>query len=470
MSLTETVLAVKEGRTSAADNLDKYLKKIAGQKDLNAFICTLEESARAKAKNIDDRIKRSENVGPLAGAVIAIKDNINISGQKTTCASKILQPFISPYNATVIEKLDKADAILIGKTNLDEFAMGSSNENSAFGSVKNPHNKDKVPGGSSGGSAVAVAAGLCDAALGSDTGGSIRQPASFTGTVGLKPSYGRVYRYGLVAFASSLDQIGVFANTTADVAYVLQQIAGHDRNDSTSADLDIPDYQKALSGSVKGLKIGLPKEYFAEGLDPEIKSSILNLADQLKGQSAEIVNVSLSTTEYAIAIYYIIATAEASSNLSRYDGVRYGIRNAGDEDLLEMYGQTRSEGFGDEVQRRILLGTYVLSAGYYDAYYKKAQQVRRLLKNDFDDAFTKCDVIMSPTTPTTAFNLGTNVDDPLSMYLQDIYTVSANLAGICGINIPCGKHSDGMPIGVQLQAKAFNEKILFQLGDFIEKL
>jgi len=470
MSLTETVLAVKEGRTSAADNLDKYLKKIAGQKDLNAFICTLEESARAKAKNIDDRIKRSENVGPLAGAVIAIKDNINISGQKTTCASKILQPFISPYNATVIEKLDKADAILIGKTNLDEFAMGSSNENSAFGSVKNPHNKDKVPGGSSGGSAVAVAAGLCDAALGSDTGGSIRQPASFTGTVGLKPSYGRVSRYGLVAFASSLDQIGVFANTTADVAYVLQQIAGHDRNDSTSADLDIPDYQKALSGSVKGLKIGLPKEYFAEGLDPEIKSSILNLADQLKGQSAEIVNVSLSTTEYAIAIYYIIATAEASSNLSRYDGVRYGIRNAGDEDLLEMYGQTRSEGFGDEVQRRILLGTYVLSAGYYDAYYKKAQQVRRLLKNDFDDAFTKCDVIMSPTTPTTAFNLGTNVDDPLSMYLQDIYTVSANLAGICGINIPCGKHSDGMPIGVQLQAKAFNEKILFQLGDFIEKL
>jgi len=470
MSLTDTVQAVKEGRATASVNLENYLAKIASGKDLNAFLCTLEESARAKAADIDKRVKNGDNIGPLAGAVIAIKDNINIAGQKTTCASKILETFVSPYNATVIDKLDKADAILIGKTNLDEFAMGSSNENSAFGPVKNPHDKKKVPGGSSGGSAVAVAAGFCDAALGSDTGGSIRQPASFTGTVGLKPSYGRVSRYGLVAFASSLDQIGVFAKTTRDVAMVLQFIAGHDSNDSTSADLEIPQYQQSFSNTVKGLKIGLPKEYFAEGLDPQIKSAIMDCAGRLKEQGAEIVDLSLSTTEYAIAIYYIIATAEASSNLSRYDGVRYGLRKAADEDLLEMYGQTRSEGFGAEVQRRILLGTYVLSAGYYDAYYKKAQQVRRLLKNDFDDALNRCDVIMSPTTPTTAFNLGSNVDDPLSMYLQDIYTVSANLAGICGINIPYGKHSSGMPVGLQLQAAAFNEQTLFQLGDFIEKL
>ena len=470
MSLIDTVNAVKEGRLSASENLERYLGKITEQKDLNAFVSVLQDSARKKAKDIDKRVKYTQPVGPLAGAVIAIKDNINISGQKTTCASKILESFISPYNATVIEKLESADAILIGKTNLDEFAMGSSNENSAFGPVRNPHNKQKVPGGSSGGSAVAVSAGLCDAALGSDTGGSIRQPASFTGTVGIKPSYGRVSRYGLVAFASSLDQIGVFARNSRDVAYVLQHIAGHDANDSTSADLNIPDYQKSFTGSVKGLRLGIPEEYFAEGLDPEIKSSILGLVDQLKKQGAEIVDLSLSMTQYAIAIYYIIATAEASSNLSRYDGVRFGLRKADDEDLLEMYGQTRSEGFGAEVQRRILLGTYVLSAGYYDAYYKKAQQVRRLLKNDFDEAFKKCDVIISPTTPTTAFNIGENADDPLSMYLQDIYTVSANLAGICGINIPVGKHSDGMPIGVQLQAKAFNEQVLFQLGDYIEKL
>jgi aspartyl-tRNA(Asn)/glutamyl-tRNA(Gln) amidotransferase subunit A len=353
---------------------------------------------------------------------------------------------------------------------MDEFAMGSSNENSAFGPVKNPYNIKKVPGGSSGGSAVAVAANLVDAALGSDTGGSIRQPASFTGTVGIKPSYGRVSRYGLVAFASSLDQIGVFAKSSADTACVLQQIAGHDNKDSTSAAYSVPDYLASIRSEIKNLRIGIPQEYFAEGLDSGIKETVFNLVEKLKGKGAEIVNLSLSTTEYAIAIYYIIATAEASSNLSRYDGVRYGIRRGGDEGLLGMYGKTRSEGFGDEVRRRILLGTYVLSAGYYDAYYKKAQQVRRLLKNDFDKAFNQCDIILSPTTPTTSFNLGENTDNPLAMYLQDIYTVSANLAGICGINIPVGLHSNGMPVGVQLQANAFNEPLLFQVGDFIERL
>lgn len=470
MSVIETVKAVKEGHFTAIGNLEKYLSSISKKKNLNAFLSILEESARVKASDIDKRIKKGEAVGTLAGAVIAVKDNINIKDQRTTCGSKILESFISPYTATVIEKLDQADAIIIGKTNLDEFAMGSSNENSAFGPVRNPHDESKVPGGSSGGSAVSVAAGLADAALGSDTGGSIRQPASFTGTVGLKPSYGRVSRYGLIAFASSLDQIGVFSRSSADAAFILQAIAGHDAKDSTSATTHVPDYHKLVGKDLKGLKIGLPKEYFSEGLDEEIKKSVLNLTKQLKVNGAEIIDISLSTTEYAIAIYYIIATAEASSNLSRYDGVRFGLRKAGDKGLLDMYGETRSAGFGEEVQRRILLGTYVLSAGYYDAYYKKAQQVRRLLKNDFDEAFKKCDLILSPTTPTTAFKIGANTDDPLSMYLQDIYTVSANLAGICSMSVPFAIHSDGLPFGVQLQAKAFNEEILFQVGDFIEKL
>lgn len=470
MALIETAQAVKAGRQSAIENLEKYLQAIAKIPDLNAFINVLETSARRKAEEIDTKVKKGGQSGPLAGLVIAVKDNINIKDTPTTCASKILESFISPYHATVIEKLNQADAIIIGKTNMDEFAMGSSNENSAFGPVKNPVNNSKVSGGSSGGSAVAVAAGLADAALGSDTGGSIRQPASFTGTVGIKPSYGRVSRFGLVAFASSLDQIGVFAKTSRDAAYVLQQIAGHDANDSTSADRTVPDYNNSFIEDVKGLKIGLPKEYFSVGLDSEIKSSVLNCAEKLKENGAEIIDLSLSTTEYAIAIYYIIATAEASSNLSRFDGVRYGLRRAQDEGLLEMYGKTRSAGFGDEVQRRILLGTYVLSAGYYDAYYKKAQQVRRLLKNDFDAAFKKCDLILSPTTPTTAFNIGENSNDPLAMYLQDIYTVSANLAGICGINIPLGNHSNGLPMGLQLQANAFDEPILFRAGNFIEKM
>jgi aspartyl-tRNA(Asn)/glutamyl-tRNA(Gln) amidotransferase subunit A len=470
MQATEIVQAIKNGKLSAVNHLNDCFEKIEENKGLNIFLNTFPEKTRLKAVEIDRKIKAGEKVGALAGLVIAIKDNINIKDEITTCGSKILGEFKSPYNATVVTKLKTEDALIIGKTNLDEFAMGSSNENSAFGPVKNPHNPEMVPGGSSGGSAVAVATGCADIALGSDTGGSIRQPASFTGTVGLKPSYGRLSRYGLVAFASSLDQIGIFGTFTQDTAFVLNTIAGHDVLDSTSADIAVPDYLNQKNSSIAGLKIGLPKQYFADGLDPEIKTRILQIADQLKEQGAELVEIDLATAEYAIAIYYIIATAEASSNLSRFDGVRYGMRIDEGTGLTDMYEKTRSEGFGEEVQRRILLGTYVLSAGYYDAYYKKAQQVRRLLKNDFDAAFKKCDVILSPTAPTTAFKIGEKTNDPLSMYLQDIYTVSANLAGICGISIPAGTHSNGLPFGLQLQAKAFNEPALFSMGDRIEKM
>ncbi len=468
MPAIDIVRLIQNGETSAVDHLNTCLKNIEENKNLNIFITVFSEKAYKKATEIDQQIMAGNKLGSLAGLVVAIKDNITIKGEITTCGSEILKPFKSPYDATVIKKLESEGAIIIGKTNQDEFAMGSSNENSAFGPVKNPHNPEMVPGGSSGGSAVAVATGCADIALGSDTGGSVRQPASFTGTVGLKPSYGRVSRYGLVAFASSLDQIGVFGNSSQDAAFVLNTIAGHDPLDSTSADLNVPNFLKGKTNSVKGLKIGVPKQYFAEGLDPEINDRITEIITQLKGQGAEIVDINLSTAEYAIAIYYIIATAEASSNLSRFDGVRYGTRIDEGKGLIDMYEQTRNAGFGEEVQRRILLGTYVLSAGYYDAYYKKAQQVRRLLKNDFDDAFTKCDVIISPTTPTTAFKIGEKKDDPLSMYLQDIYTVSANLAGICGMSIPAGKHSNGLPFGIQLQAKAFNEQVIFDLGSFIE--
>ncbi|KAA3615713.1 MAG: Asp-tRNA(Asn)/Glu-tRNA(Gln) amidotransferase subunit GatA [Calditrichaeota bacterium] len=470
MPAIKIVQSIQRGELSAVNHLDECLTKIQENKDLNIFLNTFPEKAKKKAADIDQRIKNSHSVGTLAGLVIAIKDNINIKDEITTCGSKILEPFKSPYNATVINKLEAEDAIIIGKTNLDEFAMGSSNENSAFGPVKNPHNNEMVPGGSSGGSAVAVATGCADIALGSDTGGSVRQPASFTGTVGLKPSYGRISRYGLVAFASSLDQIGIFGNSSQDAAFVLATIAGHDKMDSTSADIEIPDYAGLINPLIKGLKIGVPKQYFAEGLDPEINTRIMEIVGQLKDRGADIVNIDLKTAEYAIAIYYIIATAEASSNLSRFDGVRYGARLDEGKGLIDMYEKTRNEGFGEEVQRRILLGTYVLSAGYYDAYYKKAQQVRRLLKNDFDEAFTKCDVILSPTTPTTAFKIGEKKDDPLSMYLQDIYTVSANLAGICGMSIPAGTHSNCLPFGVQLQAKAFNEQAIFDLGSSIEKI
>ena len=470
MSIKDIHESVLQGSVSVTERVRQALAVIEENKHLNAFTQIYAEEALQQAESLDQKITGKQKVGKLAGIIFAIKDNINIKNHRTTCASKILNNFIAPFDATVIKRLKAQDAIFIGKTNMDEFAMGSSSENSFYGPVKNPVDSERVAGGSSGGSAVAVAIGACDAALGSETGGSIRQPASFTGLLGLKPTYGRVSRYGLVAYASSLDQIGPFAKTPEDLAYILQVIAGLDPKDSTSADEPVPDYPALIDKPIKGMKIGLPQEYFAEGLDPEIKQTVLSLADQLKAAGAEVQTISLPMTKYAIAAYYIIATAEASSNLARYDGVRYGYRSAHAEDLNEMYQNTRSEGFGEEVKRRILLGTYVLSAGYYDAYYKKAMQVRRLIQNEMMDALKEFDALITPTTPTTAFKLGEKIEDPLTMYLMDIYTVIANLAGICALNVPAGRHSNGLPFGLQIMSGAFKEEILFRLARQIMQL
>lgn len=470
MQISDIQKAVRQQKTSISRRVEEALKKIEQNSHLNAFTQVFADQARERAQQLEEQLSAGKNPGPLTGVIMAIKDNINIAGQRTTCASKILENFVSPFDATVIQRLREAGAIFIGKTNMDEFAMGSSSENSYFGSVKNPLNPDYVAGGSSGGSAVAVAIGACDAALGSETGGSIRQPASFTGLVGIKPTYGRVSRYGLVAYASSLDQIGVFARTVQDTAAILQIIAGHDEKDSTSAEVEVVDYATTINRDFKELKIGLPKQYFADGLDAEIREGILKINNELAKQGANVEEFDLPLTRYAIATYYIIATAEASSNLARYDGVRYGFRAPEVDDLQEMYASTRSKGFGKEVKRRILLGTYVLSAGYYDAYYKKAMQVRRLIKEELNNAFKKYDVIVTPTTPTTAFKLGEKISDPLTMYLMDIYTVTANLAGICAINLPAGKHSNGLPFGLQAMAPAFREERLFQLGATIERM
>jgi aspartyl-tRNA(Asn)/glutamyl-tRNA(Gln) amidotransferase subunit A len=469
MIIQETVKKIISGEIKAEENLDFYLTNAKNKKHLNAFINLLEKSARKKALEIDKKIKQGKKSGKLAGTVIAVKDIINIEDEITTCGSKILEKFKSPYNATVIERLNQEDAIIIGKTNLDEFAMGSSTENSYFGVTRNPFDQSRVPGGSSGGSAVAVAADMAQVSLGSDTGGSIRQPAAFTGVVGLKPSYGRVSRYGLVAYASSLDQIGTFSKNVSDSAFLLQIIAGYDQKDSTSANIGIPDYNTFLNRDIKGLRIGIPSEYFSQGLDELIKSRIFSVINQLKSSGAEIKGISLPHSDYAIAAYYLIAMAEASSNLARYDSVRYGYRNKEQKDLIASYKETRRQGFGEEVKRRIMLGSYVLSAGYYDAYYKKAQQVRRLIKDDFDRVFQEVDCIVTPTTPTTAFQIGEKIDDPLSMYLMDIYTVTANLAGICGISIPVGYDNNRLPIGLQILANRFKEENLFRLGDFIER-
>ena len=470
MSIKDIHESVLQGSVSVTERVRQALVVIEENKHLNAFTQIYAEEALQQAESLDQKITGKQKTGKLAGIIFAIKDNINIKNHRTTCASKILNNFVAPFDATVIERLKAQDAIFIGKTNMDEFAMGSSSENSFYGPVKNPVDSERVAGGSSGGSALAVAIGACDAALGSETGGSIRQPASFTGLLGLKPTYGRVSRYGLVAYASSLDQIGPFAKTPEDLAYILQVIAGLDPKDSTSADEPVPDYPALIDKPIKGMKIGLPQEYFAEGLDPEIKQSVLSLADQLKTAGAEVQTISLPMTKYAIAAYYIIATAEASSNLARYDGVRYGYRAAQAEDLNEMYQNTRSEGFGEEVKRRILLGTYVLSAGYYDAYYKKAMQVRRLIQNEMMDALKEFDALITPTTPTTAFKLGEKIEDPLTMYLMDIYTVTANLAGICALNVPAGQHSNGLPFGLQIMSGAFREETLFRLAKQIIKV
>ncbi|MDA0746700.1 MAG: Asp-tRNA(Asn)/Glu-tRNA(Gln) amidotransferase subunit GatA [bacterium] len=464
--------AIRSGQTTsraATEAVFKCIQDKDGQ--INAYITLDEAGAFDKADEVDRKIAAGEPVGALAGIPVALKDLLCTRGLRTTCGSRILHNFIPPYDATAVARLREADAVFVGKLNMDEFAMGSSNENSAFGPVRNPHNLEYVPGGSSGGSAAAVAAHETILALGTDTGGSIRLPASFCGVVGLKPTYGRVSRYGLVAYASSLDQIGPLARTVPDAALLLNIIAGHDPSDSTSVDLPVPDYTASLKNGVQGLTVGLPKQYFAEGLDPQVREAVLRGVATLEKAGASVREVSLPVAghpHYSVAAYYIIATAEASSNLSRYDGVRYGLRTEGN-DLIQMYENTRSQGFGAEVKRRILLGTYALSTGYYDAYYLKAQRVRTLIKQDFDRAFETCDLLAAPVSPTPAFKLGEKLDDPLQMCLSDIYTVSVNLAGIPGISVPCGTSSQGLPIGLQLLAPAFQEELLLRAGYVVEQ-
>ena len=444
------------------------LLAIAGRADLNAFL-SIADDALAQAASVDARVDAGE-APACAGMIVAVKDNISVKGAKLTCGSNILANFTAVYDATVVERLRAAGAVVIGKTNLDEFAMGSSNENSAFGPVQNPRKAGYAPGGSSGGSAAAVAAGLAHAALGSETGGSVRQPAALCGVVGVKPTYGRVSRWGLVAFASSFDQVGPVATNVHDAALLTQVLAGRDERDATSAPNPVDDYVAHLGRDIAGLRIGVPKEYFGEGVQPAVKKAMDACAALLRERGATIVDISLPHTEYCIATYYVLTTAEASSNLARFDGVRYGFRAAQPDDLSDLYVRSRSEGFGPEVQRRIMLGTYVLSAGYYDAYYTKAQKVRRLIQQDFTDAFTSVDAILTPTTPTTAFKLGEKVSDPLAMYLNDIFTVSANIAGGPAISVPVGVDADGLPIGAQVMTGAFDEKTMFQIGAVLETL
>ncbi len=469
MTAHELVKKIKNRELSSEEvtvSIFKRIEEVEGK--VKAFVSRAKDLAVKQAREIDSRIAGGGDPGILGGVPVLIKDNINVTGTRTTCSSKILHNFVSPYDATVTKKLRDAGAVFIGKSNLDEFAMGSSTETSHYGATRNPWNLDCIPGGSSGGSAAAVAAGQTVLAIGSDTGGSIRQPASFCGVVGLKPTYGRVSRYGLVAFASSLDQIGPITRDTADAALLMNAIAGYDKNDSTSVDLPAPDYTRSLVKDVKDIRIGIPKEYFGEGLNKDVEKAVRDAVKLIEGQGAKVREVSLPHTEYAVAAYYIIAPSEASSNLARYDGVKYGYRTEGDENpglsLIDVYERTRGEGFGQEVKRRIMLGAYSLSSGYYDAYYLKAQKVRTLIKKDFDEAFGEVDIIITPTTPTTAFRVGEKIDDPLQMYLLDIYTISANLAGLPGISIPCGFDGKGMPVGLQLLAKPFDEETLLRVA------
>jgi aspartyl-tRNA(Asn)/glutamyl-tRNA(Gln) amidotransferase subunit A len=448
---------------------ESTLKRIESvEEKVNAYTTLTPELAIKQATQADKNIGQGK-LSTLTGIPLAIKDVLCIQGVKTTCGSKILGNFIAPYDATVIKKLREKDVVFIGRTNMDEFAMGSTTETSHFGTTRNPWDLERIPGGSSGGSAAAVSADECIGALGSDTGGSIRQPAACCGLVGLKPTYGRVSRFGLVAFASSLDQIGPMTKDVKDAAILMNEICGYDSLDATSVNTEVPDYTQVLGREVKGMSVGIPREYFIEGLDREVEGSIREAVKVLEGLGMEIKEVSLPHTEYAVAVYYLIAPAEASSNLARYDGVRYGYRTPEDVGLLDMYKRSRSEGFGAEVKRRIMLGTYALSAGYYDAYYKKASQVRTLIRNDFEKAFKECDVIVTPTYPTTAFKIGEKVDDPLKLYLSDIFTIPANLAGIAGISIPCGLSSEGLPIGLQILANFFQEEKLLKVAHAYEQ-
>ncbi|MDH5641568.1 MAG: Asp-tRNA(Asn)/Glu-tRNA(Gln) amidotransferase subunit GatA [Nitrospira sp.] len=471
LSLYELQKKFSAGEVSAAEIVRAYFLRI-GQVEpkVRAYVNQAKEAASAQAEALDTRLKQWRRTKPLMGMPLAIKDNICTEGVPTTCSSRMLQHFVPPYDATVIAKLREQEYILTGKTNLDEFAMGSSTENSAFGASRNPWDLHCVPGGSSGGSAAAVAADECAAALGSDTGGSIRQPAAFCGVVGVKPTYGRVSRYGLVAFASSLDQIGPITKDVKDAAFLLGAIAGHDPMDSTSADVPVPDYMKALTKKdLKKLRVGVPREFFAEGLDQEVEQAVTDAIGELKKLGAEIKDIRLPRTDAAVAVYYVLATAEASSNLARFDGVKFGLRAKETKDLLDLYMKTRQEGFGPEVKRRIMLGTYVLSAGYYDAYYGKAQAVRTLVCRDFQEAFKEVDLIVTPTTPTPAFKLGEKSENPLQMYLSDIFTISVNLAGLPAIALPCGVSKGGLPIGMQLIGRAFEEETMLRAAHAYEQ-
>ncbi len=463
-TITQAKHQLLEKKYSAVELLDAVYKRIdAVDNQVQAYVHLTRDIARQQAEAADKKLAAGEDA-PLLGIPIALKDLICMKDTRTTCASRILENFVSPYDATVVQRLKAAGAVLIGKTNMDEFAMGSSNENSYFKATKNPWDLNRVPGGSSGGSGAAVAANECMGALGSDTGGSIRQPAAFCGITGLKPTYGRVSRFGLVAFASSFDQIGPMTKTAEDAAVLMNVIGGHDPMDSTSANVPLPDFTATLSNDVKGLKIGIPKEYFKKGLDANVEKAVQEGIKTLESMGMQAIEVSLPHTEYAVATYYILACAEASANLSRYDGVKYGYRSEHADNLMDMYTNTREEGFGEEVKRRILLGTFVLSSGYYDAYYLKGQKARTLIKQDFEEAYKKCDVMVSPIAPVPAFKLGEKLDDPLQMYLSDIFTISANLAGIPAMSIPCGLSQENLPIGLQLMGNYFDEATLLNVA------
>ncbi|AFZ89688.1 Asp-tRNA(Asn)/Glu-tRNA(Gln) amidotransferase subunit GatA [Bacillus velezensis] len=467
--ITELKQMIHKKEIKISDLVDESYKRIASVDDkVQAFLQLDEERARAYAKELDEAVDGRSEHGLLFGMPIGVKDNIVTKGLRTTCSSKILENFDPIYDATVVERLQAAEAVTIGKLNMDEFAMGSSTENSAYKATKNPWNLDTVPGGSSGGSAAAVAAGEVPFSLGSDTGGSIRQPASFCGVVGLKPTYGRVSRYGLVAFASSLDQIGPITRNVEDNAFLLQAISGPDKMDSTSANVEVPDFLSSLTGDIKGLKIAVPKEYLGEGVGKEAKESVLAALKVLEDLGATWEEVSLPHSKYALATYYLLSSSEASANLARFDGIRYGYRSDNADNLIDLYKQTRSEGFGNEVKRRIMLGTFALSSGYYDAYYKKAQKVRTLIKKDFEDVFEKYDVIVGPTTPTPAFKIGEKTSDPLTMYANDILTIPVNLAGVPGISVPCG-FADGLPLGLQIIGKHFDEGTVYRVAHAFEQ-
>lgn len=464
LTLDDAGKRLRKREFSSLELTEAVFQRIAASDNkIHAYLTVARDTALAQARQADKRLKQDSGISPLLGIPIAVKDNFLTCGLRTTCASKILAEFVPPYDATTVQKLRAAGAVITGKTNLDEFAMGSSAENSAFFPTRNPWNLERIPGGSSGGSAAAVASDQCIAALGTDTGGSIRQPAACCGIVGLKPTYGRVSRYGIVAFASSMDQVGPMTKDVRDAALLLEAIAAYDPADSTSVDRAVPQYSSALTEGVKGLRLGIPKEYFVVGMQAEVERVVRTAIRELEKSGAVIEEISLPHTEYAVAAYYIAATAEASSNLARYDGMRYG-RRAHAKDLTETYMISRDEGFGAEVKRRIMLGTYALSAGYYDAYYLKAQKVRTLIKRDFDAAFKRCDVIVTPTAPTTAFKLGEKTQDPLQMYLSDIYTISINLAGLPALSLPCGFDLEGMPVGLQIIGKPFDESTIFRVA------